>query len=155
MTLSKNSKPCAAEIRDSMIETACIVGHQRGMEAVVSRTVAVSKVVKCCATLRDLFDFAETSLDLILVLQHWPDEYPRSGIEKLLGEFPVSRILCCYGAWCASMGRTRAIWPPACLVPCDEYDIRLAQEIAVLAGDRTALPVTAGFDELFEFLHGG
>ena len=154
MISSKNSRRSAEETPASMINLTCIIGQQSGMEHVVSSTTAHSKVVLFFTDLAAFLSASDLSPDLILVLQHSPDEYTNIEVEELLGKFPVARCVCCYGVWCVSMGRNRSAWPPACIVPQADFDVRLSREHEVLSGSRPALPVTAGLDELFGFMFG-
>lgn len=89
--------------------------------------------------------------ELIVVCQSWPDEYTPSDVRRLLASFPLARLVCCYGSWCASDGRGRDIWPAAVRVPAAEAQGRLRRERDVLVGKRPPLPVTAGRDEIYEF----
>jgi hypothetical protein len=89
--------------------------------------------------------------DLVVVCQHWPDEFPPAEVGRLFRECPLARFVVCYGPWCASDGRTRAIWPLAVRVPANEADDRLRLELDVLGGERAPLPLTASRDEVFVF----
>jgi hypothetical protein len=89
--------------------------------------------------------------DLGVVCQHWPDEFARSGVERLLSLLPVTRWVCCFGAWCESDGRNRDIWPLSVRVAARCAGDRIRRELAVLAGEQSALPLTAARDEIFEF----
>ena len=89
--------------------------------------------------------------DLVVVWQHWPDEFSPSEVDRLFRKFPLARFICCYGAWCASDGRTRSIWPLAVRVPLSEAEDRLCRELAVLRGELAPLPLTASRDEIFAF----
>ena len=89
--------------------------------------------------------------DLVVVCQHWSDEFSPSDVDHLLRAFPLARFIVVYGAWCASDGRTRSIWPLAMRVPVNEAEDRLRRELAVLRGKRAPLPLTASRDEIFLF----
>ncbi len=86
--------------------------------------------------------------DLVVVCQHWPDEYSERDVRGLFEASPLARVLCCYGPWCASDGRRRDIWPPVVRVPVRQVSRRIAGELAVWAGTRPALPLTASRDEM-------
>lgn len=94
--------------------------------------------------------------DLVVVLQNWPDEYSRRDIESLIVTLPLARIVCCYGVWCDSDGRTRALWPPAVRIPVTAATSRLRHELELLRGERCGpvLPLTAGREEIFAYDHG-
>jgi hypothetical protein len=89
--------------------------------------------------------------DLIIACQLWPDEYAPGDLRALLRAFPLARLVCCYGPWCASDGRTRDVWPLAVRVPAEFAARRIDLELEVLAGDRWPLPLTASRDEIFAF----
>jgi hypothetical protein len=87
--------------------------------------------------------------DLCIVLQGWPDEIPSRIVHEIIAACAAGRLICCLGPWCASAGRTRAIWPPAICVPVEHFASRLAFELSVLSGERPPLPATASRDEAF------
>lgn len=93
--------------------------------------------------------------DLVVVLQGWPDEYSACDVQELLTRFPLARIVCCFGAWCETDGRTRNLWPLAARVPVTEALPRIEQEIAVIQGVASPLPLTASRGEMFEWGYGG
>jgi hypothetical protein len=104
-------------------------------------------VVEIAARSRDDGWFPE----LVIVCQHGPDEFPESDVHRLIGLFPLARLISCYGPWCASDGRTRDIWPLAVRVPVAAAAERVRRELDVLAGRRPPLPLTASRDEIFLF----
>ncbi len=69
----------------------------------------------------------------------------------MIGLYPLARLVCCYGPWCASDGRTRDIWPLAVRVPVDAAAERIRRELEVLSGRRQPLPLTASRDEDLSF----
>jgi hypothetical protein len=89
--------------------------------------------------------------DLVVVCQHWPDEYTAAEVRSLLAAFPLARLVCCYGSWCSSDGRTRDVWPLAVRVPAEWAARRIDLELEVLAGTRWPLPLTASRDEIVLF----
>jgi hypothetical protein len=91
--------------------------------------------------------------DLVVVLQSWPDQFSEHDVHKLLALCPLARIVCCFGPWCDSDGRTRSVWPLAVRVPVAAARGRLARELALLENhdDPSApLPLTASRAEIFE-----
>jgi hypothetical protein len=134
-----------------MLDCAWILGRQEGMEPVVAEVVSRFQRVRALDDLAALETLAGESPDLILVCQHWPDEFSRRDVERLLATFPLARFLCCYGPWCASDGRRRDIWPAAMRVPLDQALSRLRKEQEVIVGRRPPLPWTAGTEEIFAF----
>jgi hypothetical protein len=89
--------------------------------------------------------------DLVIVCQQWPDEYTAAEVRQVLAAFPLARLVCCYGPWCTSDGRTRDVWPLSIRVPATVAARRVDLEIEVLSGARWPLPLTASRDELFLF----
>jgi hypothetical protein len=89
--------------------------------------------------------------ELIIVCQHGSDEFTTPEVHRLIGLYPLARLVCCYGSWCASDGRTRDIWPLAVRVPVELAPERIRRELEVLAGRRRPLPLTASRDEIFLF----
>ncbi|MFO1022265.1 MAG: hypothetical protein U0903_16465 [Planctomycetales bacterium] len=88
--------------------------------------------------------------DLMLVAQSWPDEYSPHTIDRLIRLAPLTRWICCYGAWCDADGRTRDLWPPGCRVPAWRFLPRLRQELRALSlGDISLLPLTGSREEIF------
>jgi hypothetical protein len=92
--------------------------------------------------------------DLIVVWQTWPDQFLEAEVHELIALCPLARIVCCFGPWCDSDGRTRSIWPLAVRVPAAAARARLERELAVLRQHephRALLPLTASRAEIFEF----
>ncbi len=89
--------------------------------------------------------------DLVIVCQHWPEDYRVAGVRQILSAFPLPRLICCYGPWCASDGRTRDVWPISVRVPADSSPARIDLELEVLADARWPLHLTASRDEIFLF----
>ncbi|HET6324955.1 MAG TPA: hypothetical protein VFG04_09665 [Planctomycetaceae bacterium] len=89
--------------------------------------------------------------DLVIVCQHWPDEYTAGEVRQLLAAFPLARVICCYGLWCGSDGRTRDVWPLSVRVPAEFSARRIDLELEVLTDARWPLPLTASRDEIFLF----
>lgn len=91
--------------------------------------------------------------DLVVVCQHWPDEYTQAEVQRLFALLPLARWVCCYGLWCESDGRNRDVWPAAVRVPARTTEHRLQREWAVLHNEQPALQPTASRDEIFAFDH--
>jgi hypothetical protein len=87
--------------------------------------------------------------DLWIVCQSWPEEFSPLTVRRIVSDCAASRLLCVYGAWCASDGRSRVMWPAAVRVPVDELPARLQLELNVIAGRAAPLPMTAARDECF------
>jgi hypothetical protein len=106
------------------------------------------------ATLRQFIGDEGWFPDLVVVVQDWPDQFSQIDVDDLLRLCPLARIVCCFGPWCDSDGRTRSIWPLAVRVPIVAAEGRLAKELSLLAHHETAcrpLPLTASRAEIFEF----
>ncbi len=54
---------------------------------------------------------------LTIVLQNYPDEYPRDDVNRLIGHLLFGRVLCVQSSWCVSTGRTHDVWPIVSRVP--------------------------------------
>jgi hypothetical protein len=93
--------------------------------------------------------------DLVIVCQHWPDEFTERDVLSILRTSPLARLTCCYGPWCESDGRTRDIWPLAVRVPVRSAADRIHRELDVIAGFSRPLPLTASRDEIFLFDSAG
>ena len=91
--------------------------------------------------------------DLILVFQAWSDQFSPQEVLRLLAAFPLSRLVCCYGAWCAADARSRVIWPAASRVSAPLAAGRIDRELAALTNGWGAilrpLPLTASREEVF------
>jgi hypothetical protein len=132
------------------VETLLLIGRTTGQEDFVTLCTRQARVVRFCQTLDECLD-CDHSASLIVILQHWPDEFPRHSVQAFLANYPVSRLMVCLDAWCASYGRTRGDWPPAVCVFPELWASRLQKEVLILAGKLPPLPWTAGLDEIFAF----
>jgi len=92
--------------------------------------------------------------DLCIVVLSWPDEVPAETANAVVAACNASRLICCEGAWCASAGRTRDIWPRGVCVPVESLAARLRFELAVLNGEQAPLPATAALDEIYSAIYG-
>ena len=89
------------------------------------------------------------SPDLLVIAQQRPGQFPLAGIRRLQRLFPLTRCVCCQGAWCESDGRNISDWPAAVRIPARVAAARIRREISVLAGRTAPLPLTASRDEIF------
>jgi len=89
--------------------------------------------------------------ELIIICQNWPDEFSSLELNALISRFPISRFVCCYGAWCESDGRARNIFPLSIRVPARCARVRIQQEWDIVQGKAKAFPLTTGRDEIFQF----
>ncbi len=125
-----------------------------GVERRVEELARDAADVRIAATVADALAKSAADgwhADLVIVCQHWPDEYTAAEVRAVLRAFPLARLVCCYGSWCSSDGRTRDVWPLAVRVPAEWAARRIALELEVLAGTRWPLPLTASRDEIFLF----
>lgn len=88
--------------------------------------------------------------ELIVICQNWPDEFSSHELNALIRRFPISRFICCYGAWCESDGRARNIFPLSIRVPARCARVRIQQEWDIIQGNAKAFPLTTGRDEIFQ-----
>jgi hypothetical protein len=95
------------------------------------------------------FPDTRPAADLWIVCQSWPDEFSPAAVRRIVGDCAAARLVCVYGAWCASEGRSRTSWPPAVRVPVSEFTARLRFELGVIDGRVAPLPITAARDECF------
>jgi len=90
------------------------------------------------------------AVELAVVCQSWPDQFPRREILQLLEWLPMTRLICCQGAWCEADGRTRDLWPLATRLPLDETLLelerllpRLPPELGAGGAPDSAAPVSS------------
>ncbi len=87
--------------------------------------------------------------DLVVVLQAFSDEYSAVDAGQLIGRMLFRRVLCCYGPWCVSDGRTHEIWPVVTRVSVASAWSVLEQEVRnIQAGLEALLPMSAA-EEVF------
>lgn len=128
-----------------------LIGAVQGMDAAVCATVSACAKVLHFANLGEALATAAGPPDLIVVLRPHPDEYRADEVQSLLSKWPLARLVCIDGPWCASAGRTRSQWPLACCVPVEFAALRIAMESQVIQGSIPPLPLTAAYDEIFAF----
>lgn len=102
-----------------------------------------------------LRQFLESSMgerrppDLLLVLQSWSDQFTPAEVNSLIGRMMFRRVLCCYGIWCESDGRTRDLWPPAMRIPVRAAVPAVELYLSQAIHGRAVLPATASAEEVF------
>ncbi len=89
--------------------------------------------------------------DLVVAVQCRPDEFQPEHVSRLIERFPLSRLLCVTGPWCASLGRSYDLWPTAVTVPLPLLPSRLRRERTVIEAQLDPLPLTASPEECFGF----
>lgn len=123
----------------------------------VQRMLSVAVPDGALTSLRTVAELAELYRqdefpDLTIFVQTWSDEFPFRDVLSLPGFGPLSRVLCCYGPWCVSDGRSRQDWPLSLRIPLEHFGAALRLEMQQLtAADQSGapLPWTAGRDEIF------
>ncbi len=96
---------------------------------------------------------SENHPELVIVCQHWSEEYTRVEADRIFEWFPLACILCCYGSWCDSDGRSGTPWPPAVRVPVGSCPSLIHQLWDDLKASRPRLPSTASIEDAFRRLH--
>jgi hypothetical protein len=137
----------------------CEAGDFRSLVEIIRglRRTADVRQANDFAGLRQLVEVDAWHPDLVVVLQAWPDEFSELDVHELIALCSLARIVCCFGPWCDSDGRTRSIWPLAVRVPVAAAGGRLAREWSLLddrGAQSAALPLTAARSEIFEFDFG-
>ena len=133
-----------------MIKSLLLIGRVPEGNVLAARALSQTRQARLVANVSEAVAALEPA-QLIIVFQHWSDEYTASDVDALLAAFPLARIIVWQGSWCASDGRTRRLWPRSLCVPADQAEDRFARELDVIAGERPPLPLTAGLDEIFAF----
>lgn len=87
--------------------------------------------------------------DLLIVLQQYSDQYDPSDVSVLIGRMLFGRVLCCYGPWCLSEGRTHDVWPISTRVPAASAPQVIDQELRALADGTDPLLPMAAAEEVF------
>ncbi len=130
--------------------TCLLIGDTTGLPSVEAllRTVFPHPNLRCIDRLSPVH-VTDLPAGLIVACQTWSDEYTAGDVAAILSAAPLARVLCAYGRWCDSDGRTRDIWPLAVRVPVSEFEARLQRELRVLQGTAAPLPLTASRAEIF------
>ena len=89
------------------------------------------------------------SADIVVVLQAFSDEYSAADAGQLIGRMLFRRVLCCYGPWCLSDGRTHEIWPVVARVSVASAWSAIAQEVENIRTGVDALLPMAAAEEVF------
>ena len=86
---------------------------------------------------------------LTIVLQSSSDQYSAPAVNQLIGRTLFHRLLCCYGPWCESDGRSRNSWPDAVRVPLRLAESVIEQEFRRIQIGTPPIPPTSSRDEIF------
>ncbi len=149
----RNCKLCENERVALMIDQGILIGRTDGMDRAVSSFLNRCRSASYFRQISEMPGDSEILPQIILVLQHWPEEYRRDEIDLLYASFPLARLICCYGPWCASDGRNNQLWSLSVRIPLEDVQLRIDAEVQVALGERAPLERTAGLDEVFEFDH--
>ena len=144
------------EERKSQLTAVAIIGRSHASEfRTLVRQIQNSRdlvVVGQFDTIKEAVDagLAERILaDVVVVLQAFSDEYSAADAGQLIGRMLFGRVLCCYGPWCISEGRTHDIWPVVARVSVGSAWSVLEQEVRnIQAGVPALLPMAAA-EEVF------
>jgi hypothetical protein len=144
------------EERKSQLTAVAIIGRSDACEfRTLVRQIQNSRdlvVVGQFDTIKEAVDagLAERILaDVVVVLQAFSDEYSAADAGQLIGRMLFGRVLCCYGPWCISDGRTHDIWPVVARVSVGSAWSVLQQEGRnIRAGVPALLPMAAA-EEVF------
>jgi hypothetical protein len=144
------------EERKSQLTAVAIIGRSDACEfRTLVRQIQNSRdlvVVGQFDTIKEAVDagLAERILaDVVVVLQAFSDEYSAADAGQLIGRMLFGRVLCCYGPWCISDGRTHDIWPVVARVSVGSAWSVLQQESRNIRAGLPALLPMAAAEEVF------
>ncbi|HIF00453.1 MAG TPA: hypothetical protein EYG03_29545 [Planctomycetes bacterium] len=104
---------------------------------------------KDIGTSLDGWDILAADPEMTVVLQSWSDEFSQSDVNHLIGRTLFQRLLCCFGPWCESDGRNRAVWPDALHVSVRLAESVIAAELHRIDSGGPSIPPTLARDEVF------
>lgn len=144
------------EERKSQLTAVAIIGRSDACEfRTLVRQIQNSRdlvVVGQFDTIKEAVDagLAERiPADVVVVLQAFSDEYSAADAGELIGRMLFGRVLCCYGPWCISDGRTHDIWPVVARVSVGSAWSVLQQESRNIRAGLPALLPMAAAEEVF------
>jgi hypothetical protein len=144
------------EERTSQLTAVAIIGRSDACEfRTLVRQIQNSRdlvVVGQFDTIKEAVDagLAERiPADVVVVLQAFSDEYSAADAGELIGRMLFGRVLCCYGPWCISDGRTHDIWPVVARVSVGSAWSVLQQESRNIRAGLPALLPMAAAEEVF------
>lgn len=94
----------------------------------------------------------EPAVDLIVLAQTYPGQFPAEAIERLVRQAPLARVVVLVGSWCEGETRSGRPWPGAVRVCWHQWPPRCHQELSrLLEGlcGSWSLPPTAAEEERF------
>ncbi len=120
----------------------------RGVLERWGRVIAGGDVTAAAAALAG----GETPVDLIVVAQGFPGEFPAERVDSLRRLAPLARVVALLGSWCEGETRTGRACPGAIRVYAHQWAARAEQELTRLCEGRCSawsLPSTASDEEQF------
>lgn len=144
------------EERKSQLTAVAIIGRSHASEfRTLVRQIQNSRDLVVVGQFDTIKEAVEAGLaeripaDVVVVLQAFSDEYSVADAGELIGRMLFGRVLCCYGPWCISDGRTHDIWPVVARVSVGSAWSVLQQEGRnIRAGVPALLPMAAA-EEVF------
>lgn len=92
-----------------------------------------------------------TVVDLVIVLQSTSDQYAIDDIHRLVGTMLFGRVLCCYGPWCVSDGRSHDLWPVSLRIPAASAVPVIASELEGFRKGLVPISPMAASEELLTY----
>ena len=173
---SQVSLPCGHSVHSTAYLPTLLLGDTthpefRGVVSLLRGTIAHQRLLEA-VNVREgqaLFPPGRELPELVVVCQTWSDQFSAAEVHTLLAWLPLARLICCYGPWCDSDGRTRDIWPLAVRVSASDAEPVVANALRELQGARPSeggrsggtqgsplpgrLPLTASRNEVYEDRH--
>ena len=87
--------------------------------------------------------------DFVVVLQTFSDEYSQQEASLLIGQMLFGRMVCCYGHWCQSDGRSHEIWPVSMRVPIHSAVPIIMRELEAFQNGEAPLSPMSAAEEVF------
>ena len=88
----------------------------------------------------------EATVDLIVIAQSYPGEFPHDAVDGLRRLSPLSRIVGLMGSWCEGEQRTGKPWPAVSRIYWHQWPARCARQLPRSSGGGSSswdLPITA------------
>ena len=120
----------------------------------LAQVTAVSDLDAAADVLAD----EQLAVDLIVVAQAYPGQFPAEAMERLARAAPLARVVTLVGSWCEGETRSGRPWPGAVRVCWHQWPARCRQELGRIQRGLCAswgLPPTAAEEERFLALAEG
>lgn len=92
-----------------------------------------------------------SSADGVIVFQSTSDQFAIGDIHRLVGTMLFGRVLCCYGPWCVSDGRSHDLWPVALRVDAHSAIPIIASELEAFRRDLIPISPMAASEEVLAY----